>query len=486
MSSLRSGASWLLGGGLAGRVIQFAVGVILARLLAPADFGLLVTIQVFTGLAGFLVGIGMGEALVQRRSASARDFNVVFTLYACSCLCIYAVFFLAAPWVAYAFDEPRYTLLMRVSCLSFLWRPWLVIPTVMLRRQMRFALLAQAELVNLLVASLASLLFAANGFEVWSLVVSGQIATFVQIAMVIYVSAWRPALAWEPATIRELVGSGLRFTANDIAVYLRSELVNLFLSRSFGPSAVGLFNKSQSLAVLPVATISGSVYQPLFRALSSHQDDLNNSQYLYLKALTLVTAYCLPIYLLLPLLAEPCVLAIYGPKWRDAGPLLAILALLGPFDILNNIGGAVLAARNRLGTEVRLQVLAVVLALLGACLGSPHGVIGVALGVLPAGMLLAIQMTIVAMRSLQLRARDVLIALGASLKPSLALLVTALITSALLPSEWPEQQALLYCALVGTPALLAYFALMLWMPAARLEEESARWRNRLFGGLGAQ
>ena len=291
MSSLRSGASWLLGGGLAGRVIQFAVGVILARLLAPADFGLLVTIQVFTGLAGFLVGIGMGEALVQRRLASARDFNVVFTLYTFSCLCIYAVFFLAAPWIAWVFDEPRYTLLMRVSCLSFLWRPWLVIPTVMLRRQMRFALLAQAELVNLLVASLASLLFAANGFEVWSLVVSGQIATFVQIAMVIYFSAWRPALAWEPATIRELVGSGLRFTANDIAVYLRSELVNLFLSRSFGPSAVGLFNKSQSLAVLPVATISGSVYQPLFRALSSHQDDLNNSQYLYLKALTLVTAY---------------------------------------------------------------------------------------------------------------------------------------------------------------------------------------------------
>ena len=95
--SIRHGAKWLLGGNLASQVLQFGFGIVLARLLVPADFGVLVTVQIFTGLAGFIAGGGTGQALVRAKEAKHEDFQVVFTLQLLIGLLIYTVFFLMAP-----------------------------------------------------------------------------------------------------------------------------------------------------------------------------------------------------------------------------------------------------------------------------------------------------------------------------------------------------------------------------------------------------
>jgi teichuronic acid exporter len=484
VSTIRSGASWLLGGNLAGRLVQFAVGMVLARLLAPAEFGLLVTIQVFTGLAGFLVGAGMGEALVQSKSAGQRDFNVVFSLYLGSCLSIYGLFFLLAPVLAAAFDEPRYVWLVRISALSFLWRPFLTMPTVLLRREMRFALLAKVEFLNLIVSSAASLGLAASGYGVWALVLGGQLGTLVHIAVLAARSGWMPGLAWELAIARRLIGYGVKFTLNDIAVYLRPEAVNLLLSSQLGPAAVGLYNKAASLAVLPSQTISGSVYQPLFRALSAHQDNDDTSQYLYIRAITLVMAYTLPCYVLLAILGEPCIAALYGEAWRSAGTALALLSLIGPVNVLNNVSGAVCAARNRLGRELEIQCTTVLLILLGAWLGLGYGVSGVALGVIPATLLLAVRMIWLALAALNLKLAALRAPILALLPPLAAMLLASLGARYALPPEWSRTLPLSYCALVAIPGASAYVLVLLLWPATSLADEAARWRRQLLKVVG--
>lgn len=483
---IRHGASWLLGGSLAGRSLQFLVGLVLARLLAPADFGLLVTIQVFTGLAGFFVGAGMGEALVQARKADKPEFDTVFTLYLGSCLGIYLLFFLAAPLLASRFDQPIYEQLVRLTTLSFLFRPFLTLPAVHLRRQMRFALIAKLDFLNLVVASTTSLVLAWQGFGVWALVFGGQAGTLVQVLAAMRFSGWTPGLLIDLATARRLVGYGVKFTANDIAVYLRTESINLLVSARLGPAGVGLYNKADSLSRLPTEIVSGSVYQPLFRSLAANRDNTARCQYLYLRAITLIMLYTLPAYLLLILLGEPLVTLLYGSAWQDAGRVLSILGLVGPLLVLENTAGAVTAAFNRLGQELLLQSSALVLCLSGAWLASGYGVRGVAVGVLPGCLLFTVGFLGMTLRMLQLRYTDLLSPARALARPVLALAAVALPVAYGLPAGFDTDWPALYCLAVAAPASIAYVFVFMLFPGPGLADEAARWRRLLPGHTPAR
>src|SRR5579872_4965554 len=136
--SIRHGAKWLLGGNVASQALQFAFGVVLARLLVPADFGTLVTVQIFTGLAGFVSGGGMGQALIRAKEAKREDFQVVFTVQLALGLLVYVVFFIMAPAFAHWYDNPLYKDLFRVSAITFLLRPFSNMPNAWLTREMRF------------------------------------------------------------------------------------------------------------------------------------------------------------------------------------------------------------------------------------------------------------------------------------------------------------------------------------------------------------
>jgi len=136
--SIRSGAKWLFAGNIGNQILQFGFGVVLARILVPGDFGMLVTIQAFTGLAGFIAGGGMGQALVRAKEATEYDFQVIFTMQLIIGCFIYMCFFLIAPFFAAEFDNPLYQDLLRVSAISFLIRPFTNIHTSWLSREMRF------------------------------------------------------------------------------------------------------------------------------------------------------------------------------------------------------------------------------------------------------------------------------------------------------------------------------------------------------------
>src|SRR4051812_2412688 len=135
---IRAGAKWSGAGSLTGQMLQFLVSIALARLLVPADFGLIATVQIFTGFAGIFASGGTGEALVRAQHVTRRDFNVVLTLQLTIGAFIFLLLYLGAPALAHWFANPLYQDLLRISAVSFLLRPFNNLPKVMLRREMRF------------------------------------------------------------------------------------------------------------------------------------------------------------------------------------------------------------------------------------------------------------------------------------------------------------------------------------------------------------
>jgi len=473
---MRRGAAWVFAGRAGDQVLTFVFGVVLARMLAPEDFGLLLTIQVFTGLAGFVAGGGIGQALIRAKTVTPHDYDVIFTMQLLVGLAIYALFYATAPLFARWYQAPIYVDLLRLSALSFVLRPLVNTPTSFLHREMRFRTASAVSITCLIVSSVVSITMAWHGQGVWSLVWGGLAGSVVQSGLLMSTTGWRPGLALDMGRAKDLARYGALVSGTDLVDYLKNRLNILILSNSLGPQSIGLFNKGESLARMPFTFVSGSVYQVMFRAMAAEQDNLDRCRYLFHRAITLIAVYGTPFYVGLLFLAEPLVRGVYGPRWiESAGPLL-ILVLAWPVWILTNMSGAVAAALNRLGSELKIQIVGLGVTAAAISLAVRWGLAGVAWATVACSVFSCVLMLGLALRTLQSRLTDALLALKPALGLNLALAATLAAVEAVLPPAVLRHD-LLHVVVTGTAGGLVYACGLLMVPIAALEDERRRWRR---------
>lgn len=476
--SIRHGAKWVFIGNTGSQVINFALGLILARLMMPAEFGMVATILIYTNLAGFVAGGGMGQAIVRAKEASKQDFDLLFTLQFLIGLVIVAFFFAIAPWFGRWYENPLYADMLRVAALSFLIRPFFNVPSNMLHRDMRFKAKTAVQLTNLVVYNSIALSMAYLGYGPWSLILAGIFSSVTGAIQFAFYARWRPGVCFDFARAGELMRYGLLASSNNIIFYVRSQLPTFVLSRSFGPAGVGLFNKAESLAARPHAFITGSVYEVLFRALAKEHDNLDKSRYLFFRSLTLVAVYALPFYIGFLWLAEPLVVMLFGRHWADSAAPLMVLSLAAPMMMIENLAGAVLAARNWLGKELVAQVIMIVVAVIGIWLGRPYGMAGIAAGLVVALLYMGTHMFWLAKQSLNARWIDLVRAFMPAALLNVILAVTLGITELLVPSSI-RAIGPLYVLLMATVGGLVYAICFLYLPIPVLATETARWKIKL-------
>lgn len=477
--ALRRGAAWVLAGKAGDQFLTFAVGIVLARLLAPEVFGTLLTVQVFTGLAGFVAGGGMGQALVRAKTVDKTDFDIVFTLQLLIGLVLYSVFFFAAPLFARWYEQPLYTDLMRLSALTFLFRPFMSVSSNLLHRQMRYRAQTAVNISCLVLSSTTSITLALLGWGVWSLVWGGFAGALGHAVLYAWLTGWRPGLSMQFRRGQELARYGMLVSANDIVEYVRSRLAIFALSHSLGPASVGLFGKGESLAKMPNTFFTGSAYQVLFRAMAAAQHDLARCQSLFLRSATVLAVYATPIYVGLWWLAEPLVRGVYGEKWAAAAGPIQVLALAWPFWLYTRLSGAVTAATGRLGEELRIQVASTIVNTLALAIGLKHGgLTGAAWAVAGSAAFSSIFMHRVALRALGLTARQTL----SRLMPALLLCIPLVATLAACDRWLPagvRQHDLAYVAVASLAGGLVYASCVLGLPLKDLAEERALWLRKL-------
>lgn len=476
--SIRHGAKWVFIGNTGSQVINFALGLILARLMMPAEFGMVATILIYTNLAGFVAGGGMGQAIVRAKEAGKRDFDLLFTLQALIGLVIVAFFFAIAPWFGRWYENPLYADMLRVAALSFLIRPFFNVPSNMLHRDMRFKAKTAVQLTNLVVYNSIALSMAYLDYGPWSLILAGLFSSVTGAIQFAYYARWRPGVCFDFARAGELMRYGLLASSNNIIYYVRSQLPTFVLSRSLGPAGVGLFNKAESLAARPHAFITGSVYEVLFRALAKEYDNLDTSRYLFFRSLTLVAVYALPFYIGFLWLAEPLVVMLFGHRWAESAAPLMVLSLAAPLMMIENLSGAVLAARNWLGRELVAQVIMIVVAAAGIWVGRPYGMTGIAAGLVVALLYMGTHMFWLAKQSLNARWTDLARAFAPAALLNVILVITLGIAELFVP---PTLRAAgpLYVLLMATVGGLVYAACFLYLPIPDLAKETTRWKIKL-------
>lgn len=478
--SIRKGTVWLFTGKLSGTIVKFIFGVVLARILVPADFGLLVTIQIFTGAAGFVAGGGIGQALIQAKEVEKKHFHVVFTVQLLICSLIYAIFFMLAPYFAAWFNNPIYTDLLRVSALNFLFRPFGNIARCKLHRQMRFKAITILSLCSGLIVGVTSTILAIYGYGPWSLVLGALSGLSIATPILMIIAKIYPAIRYDSSIVKRLGSYGIKYSINEIIFYLKSQTPNFIVSKYLGPTTVGLFNKGDSLSGMPVKIIAGAAYQTVFRALSSIQDNIDQSKYIYLRTVTLITVYTFPFYIGLFWLAEPFIVTVYGEKWRLAADPLQVLAIAGLFRCVTNPSGAVMAAQNMLGTEIKMQVVAWILTMVGCIISVNYNNLAlIATALLPGAIFLCFAQTFFALKAIQANFRNIVQALKPALFLNGWLTITLaaihFLVSHLSLELSPVVQLFVYAGSGG----LVYIVLFLFYRIPELEKEAFRWKKAL-------
>lgn len=476
--SIHQSVAWLFVGNSGRQLLGFLAGIVLARLLAPSDFGALLTIQVFTGLAGFFAGGGMGQALIRAKEVSKEDYDVVFTLQLMIGCVIYSTFYILAPWFALWYDNPIYTNLLRVSALSFIYRPLVNLPGNKLHRQMRFKAQTLVAFISLIVSSATSIVMAYLGYGVWSLVWGGIAGAAVSALLLAPIARWVPRISLQFKRGKEIAKYGLLKSLNDIVYYLRSQASVFILSRTLGPASVGLFNKGESLARMPHQFFSGSVYPVLFRALSAEQDNDDKCRYLYFRSISLLAVYATPFYVGLLWLAEPLVKAVYGDKWVACAGPLSILALAWPFWLMGNLSGNVLAARNWLNRELFVQITSLIITALAILIGLAKGINGVAWGIVGATIYTAIHQYLLATSCLGAKLSGYFEAIKPAVFLNLLLAISLFLTDRFMPQPYKEND-LIYLAGMLTIGGVIYTTGFLYLPFATLQTEQLRWKTKL-------
>lgn len=314
---------------LGGRAISLLVTLLLARLLAPADFGLVSIATLAINSLIFLQELGFGAALIQRRKdVEAAAITAHWTIIASSVV-LYVVAFLTAPLVAWFFRSPDVTAVLRVLSLTIVLGSLGRVPYTLLSREMDFRRKVLPDLLSNFTGNLVSLALVVVGWGVWGLVF-GQLTTeALRSALAYRVSSWRPRWRFDRRLFRELFGYGKHVATSQVLIFGITNVDDMFVGRMLGEAALGQYSMAYNLSNMPATNITRLVTRVTFPAFSELQDDMARMRRAYFSLVRYVSILSVPIAVATMIFADDFVHAVLGAKWAPAIVPLQILAVYG-------------------------------------------------------------------------------------------------------------------------------------------------------------
>lgn len=363
-------------------IVQFGYMAIMARLLTKADFGLMALASSFIGFGTIFSTGGMGTALIQRKNVTQKHMNAAFQSALFIGVILFAVFFISASAISSFFGEPQLELIIKVAGLNIILSALSSVSMSLLQKHFKFKTLTVATTVITIIAYSIGVVFAFNGWGVWSLIAATLINTILSALVMFYLSPIRLRFKIFYKEWKELFSFGSGVIILSIVNYFSNSGLNLVLGKIFTPARLGVFERTNQIKTLPSLYLGNVLDTIMFPAMAEIQDEEERLFRTYQHSLGLVNSILMPISLFLIVFSKEIVLILLGDQWLEAIIPLQIMFVVLPLSSSGRMADSVVRAKGLIYKNVYRKGLYTAVLITSVSLGALYyGLIGAAIGV---------------------------------------------------------------------------------------------------------
>ena len=359
---------------------QFIIGIILARLLMPKDFGLIGMLSIFIAIGQVFIDSGMGRGLIQKKDRTDIDFSTVFIFNFVVSITVYLILFFSAPLIAEFYNTPALINLTRILTLNIVISSLAIIQQTKLTIDLDFKTLAKVNVATVFIGGITGVVFALLGFGVWALVIQQLTSRVVAVLLFWYLTHWQPSLVFSKKSFKELFRFGSKLLIAGVSAQFFLNIYNIIIGRVYSPANLGHFTQSRKLVDLSSGTVTDVLNKVSFPILASLKDDSKKMISVYSRLIRMTAFIIFPVMTLVSLLADPIIRVLLNDKWLPVIPLLQVMAFTRIFYPISALNMNILTANGRSDLFLKVDISKVPIVVISLLITVPMGINAIVIG----------------------------------------------------------------------------------------------------------
>lgn len=360
------GVIWALTNKYGVVLLQFVVNLILARLLSPAEFGVVGMILIFIVISQTLVDSGFDAALIQKLNPTKKDYSTVFYWNIGVSVILYGVIYISSPAIGAFFRMPEIGNLLRVLGCVVVLDSLASVHRALLRKNLEIKKVAIVGLISYALSSVIAVILAEQGAGPWSLVWMRLANGFTCAVLFSIVSRWRPSFTFSFSSLKELFSYGGFIFISNLMQGICAQIQGVLIGRYFTPAQTGMYTQAKKMDDIASWTAPSAIMQVVFPLYSERQNNLESLCALLRRSLRMISYLMYPLLGILIVISKPLIVFLFGSAWEDAAECFQILCVGGLFSSVHIFNYHAIAAlgKSRLLFRVAVYQWCVLLALL--------------------------------------------------------------------------------------------------------------------------
>ncbi len=339
------------------QIVQFILSIIIARILLPADYGLIGMLSIFYAISVIFINSGFSQALIQKKDKSQEDYNTIFFFNVGSATFLYLILYFGAPFIASFYHQPKLIAITRVNSIILIINSLTAVQSAILVIRLKFDAIAKVSIISVILSGIVGVVLAYLGFGVWALVWQGIASASINSIYLFAMCRWIPTFSFSTLSFRTLFSFGYKVTLSSLINAVYNNISSLIIGKVFNATDLGYFSRAEGFSNLPANTVTQVVTKVNYPILAKLQDDNQKLTSTYSALLRAPVFILYPILFGIATLAAPIIVVLVGDRWLPSASLLPILCLTGLWSPLTHINLNLLYVKGRTDLVLKLELI---------------------------------------------------------------------------------------------------------------------------------
>ena len=355
-NKILKGFSWTATERIVSQLVIFIIGIVVARLVTPSEYGVLGILMVFINVSSVFVDSGLGNSLIYYNELKERDLRTTFSLNIFISIFLMLLIYLFSSLIENFYQLENLALYLQIISFTILFNAFVVVPTAILKVSLNFKSLAISNMCSSVASGILAIVMACHGYGIWALIAQVMARSFLQASFLVVMSKWIPKLVFYKESCIRLYRYGINLITASCLTKITEEGISFFLGKVFSPYNLGIYTRATQFSVLPSTSIGNVIISVLFPTLSLVKDDKDKFKQIYNAIIKIMSALSMPVFVILVVVAEPFIRLVLTEKWIEVVPFLQVFCIGRLLFPVSNVTEQALNAVGRSDLFLKQQI----------------------------------------------------------------------------------------------------------------------------------